>query len=903
MRKSFLKKCRRVVASTMCALLVAGLVPASAMADTTETTVTIESAQQPFRVLSVDEMVAEMGNGYNLGNTFDGHTAFSPNETLWQPTVTNQKYIDAIHDMGFNTLRVPVTWGTMINDEDYSINEAWISRIQDVVDYAISQDMYVILNIHHDGAEQTGWLRLASDDIESVYTKFEGVWKTISERFKDYDEHLIFESMNEVTDNSALEITECYNRINKLNQIFVDTVRSTGSNNAERWLSIPGRYTNIDNMTKESNGFKLPEDSVKDRLFVAVHQYTGGMGLTASMSSTECTEKTAEDLAGLFQKCYDTWTSKGIPVILGEYGTMNKNNDVDRAYEHEIYTTVCKAAGIVPVYWDNGAYDLDEEPADFCYTLVDREDGHIIYPTIITAMLRGHYIDRGVDSDNLVDYVKKIVKDAKVNEITSIKLSEEKLELTIGDVKSVEYSVEPADSNDVVTWSTSDRSVATVYQGKIIARGIGKATITAVSDSGSQTASLTVVVKADSSITPATGIKLSAESLELAKSEYAYLNGVAEGSDDAYVVYKSSNPAVATVSRIGKVVAVSDGTAYITATASTGVTKTIKVVVSTKAGELKMNLALCIYAMMGKTINEVGQPVEVTGEGEYTVVYDCATDLSDAAKDAGIDGIKAVGAIYIKDYDVLMGNTPQSPVSACNVLFTKVVVDGQELTITQTEPKNAMKGTALDTGDPVNGWDGSSVEEVSANGTQVSFTTSENPQRVEVTFKLSDIVMEGAESEEGGSSETVEAESLELSGEAPSKLEVGAEAECTLKLTPAEAGIVSVVSSDASVAYVDVTGITADSDGTVKFNITGMGDGTATITAMTENGKEVTFDITVGYGEKVSENDKNDNNTKGDKEVEKGFPQWAIIAIVAVVVVVIVVIIVVSVSKKKKAKI
>lgn len=121
------------------------------------------AAALPFRVLTGEELTLEMGMGWNLGNTMDGHTGFTPNEIQWQDIRTTRELIKAVHDAGFNTVRVPVTWGTMIDDENnYAIDEKWISRVQDIVDYAIEQDMYVIVNIHHDGAEQSGWLRIAS---------------------------------------------------------------------------------------------------------------------------------------------------------------------------------------------------------------------------------------------------------------------------------------------------------------------------------------------------------------------------------------------------------------------------------------------------------------------------------------------------------------------------------------------------------------------------------------------------------------------------------------------------------------------------------------------------------------------------------------------------------------------
>ena len=119
-----------------------------------------QGGKQVFRVLSGDEMIKDMGAGWNLGNTMDGHTGFTPGETVWQNVVTTKKLIRAVHDMGFHTVRIPVTWGTMIDDSnDYANNEKWIGRVQDIVDYCVSLDMYAIVNIHHDGAEQTGWLR------------------------------------------------------------------------------------------------------------------------------------------------------------------------------------------------------------------------------------------------------------------------------------------------------------------------------------------------------------------------------------------------------------------------------------------------------------------------------------------------------------------------------------------------------------------------------------------------------------------------------------------------------------------------------------------------------------------------------------------------------------------------
>ena len=226
-------------------LMIALFMPAAYALETTRVI-------NPMRDLTPQEITKEMGTGWNLGNTMDGHTGFTPSETCWQPTVTTQKLVTAVHDAGFNTMRLPVTWGTMIDDENgYKIDESWLSRVQDIADYAIRQDMYVIINLHHDGAEQMGWLRIAyqGEEGKRVQEKFAAVWKQIATHFRDYDEHLIFEAMNEVAgdDNTQDGFIRDFRTIEALNQIFVDTVRATGGNNASRWLMVAGRYTNIAN--------------------------------------------------------------------------------------------------------------------------------------------------------------------------------------------------------------------------------------------------------------------------------------------------------------------------------------------------------------------------------------------------------------------------------------------------------------------------------------------------------------------------------------------------------------------------------------------------------------------------------------------------------------------------------
>ncbi|MCD7841612.1 MAG: glycoside hydrolase family 5 protein, partial [Lachnospiraceae bacterium] len=727
-----------------------------------------EVSSRPMRSLTADEIVAEMGTGWNLGNTMDGHTGFTPGETTWQSVITTKALITAVHDMGFNTVRIPVTWGTMIDDENgYAIDEKWMSRVQDIVDYAVSQDMYVIINIHHDGAEQTGWLRVASDDVDYVNEKFAAVWQQIAETFRDYDEHLIFESMNEVKgdDDTSAGILRDYERINELNQIFVDTVRATGGNNTERWLSVPGRYTNIDSTTNESNGFTLPTDSAEGRLFVSVHYYDYSFGLVESTGKTTFSLENAEDLAKDIAKVYEKFTSQGIPVIMGEYGCINKDNSSERAYHLEVVNYLCSLNGIVPVYWDQGWYDRSESP-DYSFALIDRETLEIIDRDVTDAIFRGFYMDSALE-------LAEIEKTPAVTEITEITSDLHGISLVIGDETTVDIQTAPSDTNDVVLWKTDDASVATVSNGHIIARGTGQTTILAFSQSGSAQYEIFVTVTADTNTAGTSVLSLDLDSLqqmlyEQEKSEtagadtegirilagesvfladYITLGGTAEedAAKDAgtleYVTYRSADETVATVSTIGKLVAVGTGSTEITISASGGANVSVPVTVEEGTSEKVLTLALNVYYnddALGYYSNEYGSAIEIEEDGQYTLVFDCAEDLSDAAIAAGVTGLNNLTAIYIKDHDVTLGNASKTPITSCDIFFDSVVVDGIPLTITQTESKSAIKSSGiLDTNDPLNSWDGSQVEEVTVTDHVLNIVGIDNPQRIEVTFTLS----------------------------------------------------------------------------------------------------------------------------------------------------------------------
>ncbi len=881
-------KIKKVIALLVCTLMLLNILTISVQAETVEGSDPPETttSSRLMRDLDADEIVAEMGAGWNLGNTMDGHTGFTPSETAWQSVETTKALLKAVHDEGFNTVRIPVTWGTKIDDENnYKIDEAWMSRVQDIVDYAVAQDMYVIINVHHDGAEQMGWLRVATDDRDALYDKFGAVWAQIAEEFKDYDEHVVFESMNEVKgpSDSDADIKRDLEVINELNQIFVDTVREAGSNNSSRWLVIPGRYTNIGTTTKEEYGFKLPKDSVSNKLFVAVHHYDYTFGLVETMGKTTWSSENATSLKREFDLLEKQFTSKGIPVLLGEYGAINKQNDIERAYHFEVVNRMCQNSKIVPCYWDQGWYDLSMEP-DYSFTIIDRTTGECIYPELKAAMMRGLFVE---GKENLSD----ISKGTKITPITEISVDNSDINLMFGDMYSVNYSITPSNSNDVVLWKTEDESIATVYNGKIRARGIGNTKVIGYSESGEAEVTISVNVlpsseKVDGEIIVATN------SITVVAGKSSYLNAFAEGMTCSY---RSTNEEVATVSTIGKVVGKDVGTAYIVVTASNGATKVIPVTVigSDSTGEIA--IALNVYYNDSQAeyySNECGKAITITEDGQYTLEFDCATDLSAAATSAGVTALKNLTAVYIKDDAVTKGDAKKSPLLSCDIYYDEVIVDGVNLTINQQEPKSAIKPSGvLDTNDPLNSWDGSYVDEVTVVDHVLNISDTSNPTNIKVIFTITNLVFdEGSDNDIiQVSSVTVKDANIDIKGiETENKAILNVEAD-------KDGALVAFVSKDNGIAYVDNRVMFVE-NGKVETAIYPIGNGTTVVTAYLEDGTTKDFEISVSDVILVA--DKSEDIIDNKENVKTKIDINTIIIIISIVIVLVVGVVVVIVLKK-----
>lgn len=313
------------------------------------------------REFTATDIFKDMKVGWNLGNSLDSVASGTSAETAWGNPEVTESLIKEVKAAGFNTIRIPVTWVNHFGKEpDYQINEEWMDRVEEVVQYVLDNEMYAIIDLHHDGMDYPpSWLMPNPSDEEVMMAKFTKLWTQIAERFKDYDEKLIFAGMNELHDGYDAPTQEYYDMTNKLNQTFVDTVRATGGNNAKRILVVQAYNTN---MTYALEGMVMPTDTIENRLMAEVHFYDpwsfagegkGSWGEGGPANDSWGQEDWVDEI---FAKMKAQFYDKGIPVILGEYGA---SVNVDGYSQSRLYYTeyITKAAldnGMLPIWWDNG---------------------------------------------------------------------------------------------------------------------------------------------------------------------------------------------------------------------------------------------------------------------------------------------------------------------------------------------------------------------------------------------------------------------------------------------------------------------------------------------------------------------------------------------------------------------
>ncbi len=384
------------------------------MTDTEQTTETATDSLIPEVSIEPSELpesealsfVKDMKIGWNLGNTLDASSDQNKADELayesdWCGIVTTKEMIDEIKAAGYQTLRVPVSWHNHVSDDgSYTISQVWMDRVQEVVDYGIDNGMYVILNIHHDN--NTSYMYPAYEYQEQSEAYIRAIWSQVAERFAEYDEHLIMEALNEprlvgtnyewwldMNNQDCIDALQC---INGYNQVFVDTVRATGGNNATRYLLVPGYDASLQGAT--NSYFELPQDieGNEGKILVEVHAYTPYNFALQGEHDNGSTDKWSIDspsdraeIDNLMNELYNKYTKNGIGVVIDEFGARDKGNNTQARTEFATYyIAAARARGITCCWWDNNAFTGDGEN----FGLLRRRVNQFLYPEIVEGMMK-----------------------------------------------------------------------------------------------------------------------------------------------------------------------------------------------------------------------------------------------------------------------------------------------------------------------------------------------------------------------------------------------------------------------------------------------------------------------------------------------------------------------------------
>jgi endoglucanase len=361
-----------------------------------------EDSDKDVSQMTPQEIVTDMKIGWNLGNSLDAHGNSYPSvqaaETYWSNPVTTEDMIKTVKAAGFNTVRVPVTWYEKCDtSNDYKIDEAWFKRVKEVVDYGINNDMYVILNIHH---EEENWLvptYAKQSYCEDRLTKY---WTQIATYFKDYDRHLIFETMNEpreVGSGSEWSGGTAENQavINSYNNTALKAIRATGGNNETRLVMCPSNAAAITALS----GYTVPDD---DNVAVSIHNYSPwSFAGTLSGSSSWGSDSDKAELKSQLEDLYTRFVAKGTPVVIGEMGAIYRGSGVTdtRPIWAQYYTSTARAYGITCVVWDNNKSAADGDG----YGLLNRSALTWYFPDVVKALISGVNDGAEVELPNVSD--------------------------------------------------------------------------------------------------------------------------------------------------------------------------------------------------------------------------------------------------------------------------------------------------------------------------------------------------------------------------------------------------------------------------------------------------------------------------------------------------------------------
>lgn len=358
------------------------------------------------------QIVYNMQFGWNLGNTLDAlprdnkQNAGLSTETAWNMPYTTQEMIKGLKNLGINTIRIPISWHNHILDENYTIDPKWMARVKQIVDWAYAEDMYIIMNIHHDNADSEQNFKYGKGFYPSVQCKDESIrfltriWEQISNTFNnDYNEKLVFEVLNEPRmcghehewwyNSNCSTCKEAMSILLEFNQLCLDTIRKSGGNNATRLVMIPSLCASPDSVLHSD--FSLPTDSAENGLAVSVHMYTPYNFAMETPGRENFTNDHRKELDIIFSNLNKTYISKGIPVVIGEMGATNKDNLEERAAWFGYFVQHSRQYGMSACLWDNGVPEPSRENGEK-YGYYNRNKQEWYFPLLIEIALKASSI-------------------------------------------------------------------------------------------------------------------------------------------------------------------------------------------------------------------------------------------------------------------------------------------------------------------------------------------------------------------------------------------------------------------------------------------------------------------------------------------------------------------------------
>lgn len=379
----------------------------------------IPGEDTPVDGLSSVDFASKMCVGWNLGNTFDSAEFGTKQnkgpsyETAWSMPKTTKAMINRIAAKGFKTIRIPVSWHNHITSEtNLTIDPDWLSRVKEVVDWAREYKMFVIINIHHDNltSEQmssTYGFSVNTDTDQQTASKnyIQKIWTQVANYFKDYDNHLIFELLNEPRNidgpndgfGDQPNLSTLNGIISQYNQTALDAIRDTGGNNENRFVMAPYYAAS----PWKNAGWSVPTDTASDKILISVHAYDPYHFAMSDMTDTVFSESVeGAELSNLFNKLNTDWVSTGRGVVMGEASCTDKNNLSDRLAWFNSYIPKAKAIKCPVILWDNMQTASTSNEVAERHGYFNRNNLSWIFPTLVNAMIfkAGGVVDVGTSS-------------------------------------------------------------------------------------------------------------------------------------------------------------------------------------------------------------------------------------------------------------------------------------------------------------------------------------------------------------------------------------------------------------------------------------------------------------------------------------------------------------------------